>query len=184
VKTLRSTVRELMVRVHRISPELADYHVCGMDDAEVERRFRLYVDVGPMRRMRPVWIYLLFGSMGTLPAIYVGITGNPGLRSREYFEGRGGLPAGSTPEHFVPVVEIATRNLGYIVESALAQTLRQRLPNCVVVGGFLSRRIKVSGPVFREAEGAIGNLPIYGMEGRAGKPMPVEKSFPGVSRNV
>lgn len=40
---------------------------------------------------------------------------------------------------------------------------------------------RVSGPVFRVAQGAIGNLPIYGMGSRAGKvlPMPVEKSFPG-----
>jgi len=40
---------------------------------------------------------------------------------------------------------------------------------------------RVYGPVFRVAEGAIGNLTIYGMEDRAGKslPMPVVESFPG-----
>lgn len=41
---------------------------------------------------------------------------------------------------------------------------------------------KVSGSIFREAAGAIGNLTINGMESRAGKqkmPMPVVESFPG-----
>jgi hypothetical protein len=39
----------------------------------------------------------------------------------------------------------------------------------------------VSGPVFRVAKGAIGNLTINGMGDRAGKPlpMPVVESFPG-----
>lgn len=85
---LRDRVRELMVRVHRISPELAASHVRQMSPSEVKRRFLMYV-----------------------------------------------LP-------------------------------------------------QVSGPVPRVAKGAIGNLTINGMEDRAGKPMPVEKSFPGVSRNV
>ena len=40
--TLRETVRNLMVARHRISIELADYHVSRMDDAEVRRRFRMY----------------------------------------------------------------------------------------------------------------------------------------------
>jgi hypothetical protein len=40
--TLRETVRNLMVARHRISIELADYHVSQMDDAEVRRRFRFY----------------------------------------------------------------------------------------------------------------------------------------------
>jgi hypothetical protein len=40
--TLRHTIREVMVRIHRISPELAAYHVREMDDTEVERRFRSY----------------------------------------------------------------------------------------------------------------------------------------------
>jgi len=98
-----------------------------------------------MRRMRPVWIYLLFGSFllsrREVPAIYVGITSNPALRSRDHFERRSGLPTGFIPERFVPVVEIATRKLGYIAESALAQTLRRRLPQCVVFGGFLSLQL-------------------------------------------
>jgi len=96
-----------------------------------------------MREMRPVWLYLLFGSFGArkLPAIYVGITGNPALRSREHFEGSGGLPAGFVAENFVPIIEIATRKLGYVAEGALAQSLRRRLPNCIVFGGFLSRPI-------------------------------------------
>ena len=40
--TLRETVRNLMAERHRISIELADYHVSQMDDAEVRRRFRMY----------------------------------------------------------------------------------------------------------------------------------------------
>jgi hypothetical protein len=104
--------------------------------------------------MRPVWIYLLFGSVFIrpqrgIPAIYVGITSNPALRSRNHFEGRSGLPPGFIPEQFVPVIEIATRKLGYVVESALAQALRQRLTTCVVLGGFLSRqldRYKIASP--------------------------------------
>jgi hypothetical protein len=40
--TLRETVRNLMVARHRISIEIADYHVSEMDDAEVRRRFRFY----------------------------------------------------------------------------------------------------------------------------------------------
>jgi hypothetical protein len=40
---------------------------------------------------------------------------------------------------------------------------------------------KGSGPVFRVAKGAIGNLTIHGMGDRAGKllPMPVVERFPG-----
>jgi hypothetical protein len=44
--------------------------------------------------------------------------------------------------------------------------------------------VKVSGPIFREAQGAIGNLTINGMENRAGKPIDLfahagSKEFPG-----
>lgn len=39
---LRVEVRELMVEVHRIAPEMADQYVRMMDDVEVERRFRMY----------------------------------------------------------------------------------------------------------------------------------------------
>lgn len=40
---LRDRVRELMVAVHRISPELAAYHVRQMSPGEVKRRFLMYV---------------------------------------------------------------------------------------------------------------------------------------------
>jgi hypothetical protein len=40
---LRDRVRELMVRVHRISPELAAHHVREMTPSEVKRRFLMYV---------------------------------------------------------------------------------------------------------------------------------------------
>jgi hypothetical protein len=43
MRTLRQTVRELMVRVHRISPELAAYHIRQMTPSEVKRRFLMYV---------------------------------------------------------------------------------------------------------------------------------------------
>jgi len=43
VKNLRQVVSELMVRVHRISPELADYHVRKMGPSEVKQRFLYYV---------------------------------------------------------------------------------------------------------------------------------------------
>jgi hypothetical protein len=39
---LRQTVSNLMVRIHRIPPELARSHVQRMDDSEVKRRFRNY----------------------------------------------------------------------------------------------------------------------------------------------
>ena len=43
MKSLRQVVSEQMVRVHRIGPELADYHVRQMEPAEVKRRFLFYV---------------------------------------------------------------------------------------------------------------------------------------------
>jgi hypothetical protein len=43
VKTLRSTVSELMVRVHRISSELAASHAREMTPLEVKQRFLMYV---------------------------------------------------------------------------------------------------------------------------------------------
>lgn len=45
MKTLRQTVSECMVRIHRIPPELADYHVRQMMPGEVKRRFLMYVRV-------------------------------------------------------------------------------------------------------------------------------------------
>jgi hypothetical protein len=39
----RQRVRELMVRVHRISPELAAYHVRAMTPSEVKQRFLMYM---------------------------------------------------------------------------------------------------------------------------------------------
>jgi hypothetical protein len=49
VKTLRSRVSDLMVRIHQIPPELADYHVRGMEPGEVKRRFLFYVRTGLSR---------------------------------------------------------------------------------------------------------------------------------------
>lgn len=40
---LRDRVRELMVRVHRIPPELAACHVREMTPLEVKQRFLMYV---------------------------------------------------------------------------------------------------------------------------------------------
>lgn len=41
--TLRRVVIAWMVQVHRITPELADYHVSQMDFPELRRRMRHYV---------------------------------------------------------------------------------------------------------------------------------------------
>ncbi|MGB6774611.1 MAG: hypothetical protein WBE45_09550, partial [Terriglobales bacterium] len=87
MKILREIVAEQMVEVHRISPELAAYHVRQMMPSEVKRRFLFYVR-------------------------------------------------------------------------------------------------RVSGPIFRVAQGAIGNLTINGMENRAGKPFELfahagSREFPG-----
>jgi hypothetical protein len=44
--SLRQHVSDLMVCRHLISPELADYHVRQMDDAEVKRRYlALYLEM-------------------------------------------------------------------------------------------------------------------------------------------
>ena len=64
--------------------------------------------------------------------------------------------------------ELADRHVANMSESEVARRLR-----------LYARTEKVSGPVFREAKGAIGNLTTNGMEDRAGKPMPVVESFPG-----
>lgn len=40
--SLQRDISAAMVRIHRISPELADYHVAAMDLSELIRRFRLY----------------------------------------------------------------------------------------------------------------------------------------------
>jgi hypothetical protein len=40
---LRQRVCDLMIRVHRISPELAAYHVREMPPGEVRQRFLMYV---------------------------------------------------------------------------------------------------------------------------------------------
>lgn len=58
MKTLRETVSECMVRIHGISPELAEYHVRQMMPSEVKRRFLMYIGIsgselsaaGPRRR--------------------------------------------------------------------------------------------------------------------------------------
>jgi hypothetical protein len=46
MKNLRQVVSELMVRIHRISPELADLHVREMEPSEVKWRFLFYVRSG------------------------------------------------------------------------------------------------------------------------------------------
>jgi hypothetical protein len=43
MRTLRGTVADLMVRVHRISPELAATHTRQMPASEVKQRFLWYV---------------------------------------------------------------------------------------------------------------------------------------------
>lgn len=43
MNSLRQTVAEQMVRIHRISPELAAYHVRQMAPKEVKERFLFYV---------------------------------------------------------------------------------------------------------------------------------------------
>lgn len=40
--TTRSTLTALMVSVHRITPELAAYHLARMSDSEVEEQFEMY----------------------------------------------------------------------------------------------------------------------------------------------
>jgi len=46
VKTLRQTVRELMVSIHLITPELAYYHVADMSDEDLAFRLRMYERLG------------------------------------------------------------------------------------------------------------------------------------------
>jgi hypothetical protein len=41
-RNLWRAVSELMVEVHLITPELADYHVARMDQVELRDRFRMY----------------------------------------------------------------------------------------------------------------------------------------------
>jgi hypothetical protein len=46
LKTLREMVRESMVHIHRISPELADYHISHMTDNELQERLKRYSRLG------------------------------------------------------------------------------------------------------------------------------------------
>jgi hypothetical protein len=46
VRTLRQTLAEIIVRVHLIPPDLADYHVRRMTPREVKQRFLFYVRAG------------------------------------------------------------------------------------------------------------------------------------------
>lgn len=62
MKSLRQSVSELMVIIHLIDPELADFHVSQMDDVEVYERFQHYTGmelsaVGPhkCRPDSPAW---------------------------------------------------------------------------------------------------------------------------------
>jgi hypothetical protein len=49
MKFLRETVSELMVRIHLITPELADYHVRRMTPSQVRQKFLTYVRLGLTR---------------------------------------------------------------------------------------------------------------------------------------
>lgn len=70
MKTLRQTVSECMVRIHGISPELADYHVRQMTPLEVKGRFLMYIGLaeaelsvaGPKPRARQRSFYPVFPS--------------------------------------------------------------------------------------------------------------------------
>jgi len=42
----REAIRDLMIEIHRISCDLADYHVATMSDAEIEERLETYVRLG------------------------------------------------------------------------------------------------------------------------------------------
>ena len=42
MRTIRRQISRSMVRVHRIAPELAHYHVSQMDRSELFRRLRMY----------------------------------------------------------------------------------------------------------------------------------------------
>ena len=42
LRNLRRTISELMIDVHLIAPELAEYHVAQMDQIELWRRFSMY----------------------------------------------------------------------------------------------------------------------------------------------
>jgi hypothetical protein len=42
VSILRQSVRDLMVRIHLVRPELADGWMTEMDDEEIARRLRMY----------------------------------------------------------------------------------------------------------------------------------------------
>ena len=46
MRTLRQTLAEIIVRVHLIPPDLADYHVRRMTPREVKQRFLFYVRAG------------------------------------------------------------------------------------------------------------------------------------------
>jgi hypothetical protein len=47
---LRQRVSEMMVRVHLIPPDLAEYHVRQMPPSEIRERFKMYVKFGLARR--------------------------------------------------------------------------------------------------------------------------------------
>lgn len=47
---LRQRVTEMMVRVHLIPPDLAEYHVQQMPPSEIRERFLMYVKYGLARR--------------------------------------------------------------------------------------------------------------------------------------
>lgn len=47
---LRQRVSEMMVRVHLIPPDLAEYHVQRMPPSEIRERFKMYVKFGLARR--------------------------------------------------------------------------------------------------------------------------------------
>lgn len=79
---LRHSLSELMVRVNRISPDLADSHVQAMSDAEVEWRFRQYAE-GVSRVSGPV------------PRVADGAIGNLSIDGMESRAGKQDAHAGS-----------------------------------------------------------------------------------------
>jgi hypothetical protein len=55
VSDLRELVSDLMVRVHQIPHVLADYHVAGMTDAEIEFRLQMYSRLQKETECKGTW---------------------------------------------------------------------------------------------------------------------------------
>jgi hypothetical protein len=94
VKTLRRKVSELMVRVHQIAPELADYHIVQMDEEELQQRLRRYsgmeLSVVERNQQSGPDFYQVFGS-ATATARCTALNPVPELPT-EQESGRNNLP--------------------------------------------------------------------------------------------